>query len=456
MRFAAGTKTGSVAVVWGLGLILAGCGKEPPPPPPPAPIPVARPAPLPPKVEPQPTAEELAKTQAEIEAAAAKTLRDFGAAVQVNESGQVVHVNLLNHPRCNDEALEPLKSLKSVVALDLRGTKISDAALAIVGGLEMLEELYLGNTTITDAGLEQLKPLSKLKVLNLVGTKVSDAGVIGLAGELRGLKAVNLFKTEITDAGVSGLKPLEELEVLVLPPAATDESLGVAAELKKLRVLWAIESKVSDEGLLKLALLDGLRELDLSQTAVTIDGVLNLTQRLKETSIAFPKGLWSGGVLTLNAATSDEDMLVLGKHVELVALSLHATPVTEAGLEPLRSLIKLESLALPPTSTDAALDVLYVLNDLQNLTLAGAAITDDGAKKLERLTKLQSLSLIRTRVGDRAMESIGKLSDMKYSRTKLLEPTTELRFVVELGLKEHRSVTPPVSGTSKEVDQHRR
>ena len=179
MRFANGAKTFCVVVAWGLSSILLGCGgDQPPPAPPPAPLPVVRPAPLPPKVEPQPSAEELAKKQAEIESAAGRTLRDFGAAVQVNEAGLVVYVNLLNHPRCNDEALEPLKSLKNVVALDLRGTKISDEALSIISGLGALEELYLGNTTVTDAGLAKLKPLSQLKVLNLVGTQVSDAGVI--------------------------------------------------------------------------------------------------------------------------------------------------------------------------------------------------------------------------------------------------------------------------------------
>ena len=96
-------------------MLLVGCGGDPPPPVAPVTVvPVARPEALPPKMEPEPTAEELVKKQAEIEGGAAKALRDFGAAVQLNEAGQVIHVNLLNHPRGNDEALQPLEPLKQV------------------------------------------------------------------------------------------------------------------------------------------------------------------------------------------------------------------------------------------------------------------------------------------------------------------------------------------------------
>ncbi|TXT39509.1 MAG: hypothetical protein FD138_55, partial [Planctomycetota bacterium] len=415
MQLVDDAKAWTGAFACGLSLTLVGCGgdKAPPAAPPPVVVPAARPEALPAKVESQPTPEEPAKKQAEIEAAAAKSLRDFGAAVQLNEASQIVHVTLLNHPRCNDESLEPLKSLKSVVAIDLRGTKITDAAMSIIGGLTSLEELYLGETAITDAGLANLKKLTALRVINLVNTKATDAGLTELSGMLKQLKAVNLLKTEITDAGIRGLKGLTDLEVLVLPPAATDASLAVAADLKKLRVLWAVDSKVTDAGLSKLALLDELRELDLSQTAVTIDGVLTLAERRKDIAIAFPKGFWAEGVLTLSPAASDGDMPVLGKHTDLTAVSLQATPITDAGLLPLRSLLKLESVSLPLTATDAALDHLTGLSELQNLTLAGAAITDAGLAKLEKLPKLQSLSLIRTRVGDKGMSSVGKLSELK-------------------------------------------
>ena len=136
MQLVDDAKAWTGAFVCGLSLTLVGCGGDKTPPaPPPVVVPAARPEALPAKVEPQPKPEELAKKQGEIEAAAAKILRDLGAAVRLNEAGQVVHVTLLNHPRCNDESLEPLKSLKSVTAIDLRGTKITDAALSIIGGL---------------------------------------------------------------------------------------------------------------------------------------------------------------------------------------------------------------------------------------------------------------------------------------------------------------------------------
>ena len=404
-----------------VGFALLGCGGNAPPPPP-----VFKVVPndvtdgeatkrgsAKGTIEPaKPSAEETAKMQLVAEAEAGKKLQALGAAVQLDDKGQVVLVNLLNHPRCDDAALEAIKSLPHLVGLDLRGTKITDAGMVAVGEATSLEELYLGDTSITDKGLEPLLRLGSLKVLNLVNTKITDAGLTKLIGQLKQLTTLNLFKTSVTDAGLKSLKGLEELEVLVLPRSATDESMAVAAERPKLRVLWAIEAQVTDAGMSKFAGHSVLRELDVSQTAVTLDGVLTFGQQRREVAIASPKGIWAADVLTLNPSATEEDLAVLAKHSQLTAIVLQATQVPDKALEPLRGLSQLNSISLPPTTTDAALDMLRGLSKLTNLTLAGAAITNEGAKKLEPHTGLKTLSMMRTRLTDPATDSLGKLTEL--------------------------------------------
>ena len=84
------------------------------------------------------------------------------------------------------EAIAALKKLggkirvgrnKEVVEVSLLGPKVTDAALEYVKGMKSLRAMDLTKTKITDAGLEHLKGLSKLKVLVLRDTEVTDKAV---------------------------------------------------------------------------------------------------------------------------------------------------------------------------------------------------------------------------------------------------------------------------------------
>lgn len=120
------------------------------------------------------------------------------------------------------EQLAPLKELKTLVHLNLRGLPVTDAQLAYLKDLTALTELHLEKTNITDKGLEQLRGLVQLEYLNLYGTAVTDAGLIQLEG-MKKLKHLYLWQTRVTDAGVARLKKaLPNLDVNrgldVVPP----------------------------------------------------------------------------------------------------------------------------------------------------------------------------------------------------------------------------------------------
>ena len=103
------------------------------------------------------------------------------------------------------EHLTPLKDLKGVVHLNLRGRAVTDDMLAQLAGLKELTRLHLEKTKVTDKGLVHLKGLANLEYLNLYGTGVSDAGLVQLEG-LKKLKSLYLWQTKVTDAGVARLK----------------------------------------------------------------------------------------------------------------------------------------------------------------------------------------------------------------------------------------------------------
>jgi hypothetical protein len=81
----------------------------------------------------------------------------------------------------------------------------SDAVLAHVGRLTLVESLNLHDSSISDSGLVHLKGLTNLRVFLLYRTQVSDAGLMHLKG-LTNLTALQVDGTQVTDAGAQELK----------------------------------------------------------------------------------------------------------------------------------------------------------------------------------------------------------------------------------------------------------
>ncbi len=79
-----------------------------------------------------------------------------------------------------EESLKPLFDLPP----------ITDAGLAHLEGLTNLSELDLSGNEITDAGLVHLKALANLRIVDLRGTRVTDAGAKDLQRALPRLKII--------------------------------------------------------------------------------------------------------------------------------------------------------------------------------------------------------------------------------------------------------------------------
>ncbi|MGQ0633765.1 MAG: leucine-rich repeat domain-containing protein [Planctomycetaceae bacterium] len=141
------------------------------------------------------------------EAKAIAKIKEIGALVlEIAQNDNRLDVSYITaQTKVVDEHLAPLKDLRRLAHLNLRGTDITDAGLTAIASRKGLVRLHLEKTKITDKGLEPLKGLENLEYLNLYGTEITDVGLAHLEG-LKKLKSLYLWQTKVTDDGVKRLQ----------------------------------------------------------------------------------------------------------------------------------------------------------------------------------------------------------------------------------------------------------
>jgi hypothetical protein len=155
---------------------------------------------------------------------------------------------------------------------------VTDDELAYVD--RRVRNLCLGHTRVTDAGLSHVRGLDQLLWLDLSFTGTGDAGLANFA-EAQQLTQLNLEETRITSAGLDMVGAFLQLEELDLSRTAlADDDLPRLARLTRLKVLWLTGTQITDAGLAALAPLRNLEQLDVANTAVTPEGLENLKKRL--------------------------------------------------------------------------------------------------------------------------------------------------------------------------------
>lgn len=88
--------------------------------------------------------------------------------------------------------------------MNLGRSKVTDAGLASLTGMQNLKKLHLPNTAITDAGVDSLLALTNLEYLNLFNTKLTDAGLAKLE-KLPKLKRLFVWQTAVTKPAAEAL-----------------------------------------------------------------------------------------------------------------------------------------------------------------------------------------------------------------------------------------------------------
>jgi Leucine-rich repeat (LRR) protein len=153
-----------------------------------------------------------------------------------------------------DQGMRAIKGWKHLKRLDVRGTRISDGTLEIVGELGGLEALDISNTEVTDLGLENLVALDNLKELALGKGHLSMAGF----AKVRMLPGL----TYLDIGGAQTLRP-DNPNGRAAGSMVPEETLKAFTELKELRVLNLGFSQINADGLRMLAALEHLERLGL-------------------------------------------------------------------------------------------------------------------------------------------------------------------------------------------------
>ena len=130
--------------------------------------------------------------------------------------------------RLGVEDLKLLEAIGEDVAwLKVARMDLGDDATGIIAGLKGLRRLDLSYTKVTDAGIKELVGLEKLEVLKLVGTGIGDETVV-LFNEMKGLRAVYLYGSKVSSDGVKLIRDGIVIDLGVYEVAAVVED-GMAS-----------------------------------------------------------------------------------------------------------------------------------------------------------------------------------------------------------------------------------
>jgi hypothetical protein len=124
----------------------------------------------------------------------------------------------------------------------------------------------------------------------------------------------------------------------------------------------------------------------------------------------------------MNAKCTDADLERLKPLTQIQRLDLHGTQITDAGLEHLKGLAQLQKLDLTRTKvTGIGLEHLKGLSQLRDLGLSSTQITDANLEHIEGLGQIQILSLAATKVTDDGLEHLKGLTQLQDLNLNLVQ-----------------------------------
>jgi hypothetical protein len=261
---------------------------------------------------------------------------------------------------------------------------------------------------LRDSDLVHFGSINELSILKLGGQQAfTDRGFAALSA-LRGL-------VELEVAGP--LLARKSYEV----PQISEKSANVFAEFRKLQFLTIRGTACGDEVAEALSGITSLRDIDMSQTAITDVGAISLRKCKRLQYLHLSK-----------TAITDRTLAALGSLTSLRGLWLSSTAVTSAGVKCLAKLAQLNALNLHSTAVDdAACATIGKLTRLTNLNLSKTKVTSAGLKKLNGLSRLVQIQLDGLSLTDKdlpILKAFSKRTNLIMDGAKLSDSTVaELR-----------------------------
>uniref|UniRef100_A0A7S1TN79 Disease resistance R13L4/SHOC-2-like LRR domain-containing protein n=1 Tax=Erythrolobus australicus TaxID=1077150 RepID=A0A7S1TN79_9RHOD len=370
---------------------------------------------------------------------------DEFAAVAISKLTDLRVLHLDQCPLLDDDAVRHFAHLQECSELVLAYCfQITDDALAsAVSAMPNLTVLDVASTRAGSAMLGALrasKALSRLVVLRLSGCiGIDDQDGASWAAELASIRELDVARTATGDALVKRLRGLQSLQALDLSYTNVSDrplvdTLATLSNLRRLRLEscrlisdFALEAGVS--------LLRTLRDLDLSDTAVSSYGVSDLkalkqlrTLNLARTHIADHAldsltSVQSIAQLDLDCAGVTDDALRRVAHFDsLRELSLFSARISDRGLTALEPLQRLQSLEIcSGLLTNRGMERLAKLRSLESLNVAhNARVGSSGIANLAGLSKLRLLNIGFTSVNDELVSILSHRDGDKFASLQAL------------------------------------
>ena len=191
------------------------------------------------------------------------------------------------------------------------------------------------------------------------------------------IEAVWLPQTEVTDKAVRMLRRLEWLkEVDLSYTNITDDGLSELAGLQQLESLAIVNDlQITGRGLSHLSQLRSLRRFDCRATGIRGADLGSLSQMATLEQLE-----------CMQLKISDDDLAAANLPKSLKVLSLAKTGISDAGVAAVCQLSRLRELSLDYNSriTDASVPELSSLRELRVLSIDGTSISAQGREQLRK------------------------------------------------------------------------
>ncbi|HKX29722.1 MAG TPA: hypothetical protein VJ302_18675 [Blastocatellia bacterium] len=401
-----------------------------------------------------------------------------------------------------DAALKALLRLDFVTRLNLGGTKrITDDGLNRLAGMPQLQELDLSDYPggqITDRGLEFLRHLTGLRQFQMCWQRgISDLGLANLAGCDR-LESVNLLGTPTGDGVIRALAGKRRLRLFKTGRLVTDAGLPFLHQFPMFKTwqdgeiqygLMSFEAEptdllldgpITDRGLANLAGLDGLFGLSFfwHLSALTAGGLKPLADLPRLGYLGCQGELCNDEAMRHIAAiprlrmlmgqgtvASDDGFTALSRSQTIEYLwgrecpnlggrgfaALAAMPslrglavscknVDDAALSSLPSFPVLRGL-MPMDVPDAGFRHIGLCTQLEDLWCMYCRETgDEATEHLTGLSKLKTYYAGQTRITDRSLEILSRLSSLEKIQLEACDGITNAGLALLAGLPRLREI----------------
>lgn len=229
-------------------------------------------------------------------------------------------------PQITDDGFSRLAALKGLRSLYLdRGCPVSGAALRHLIGLQ-IEDFAAHLQVGLQVGLRHIAEFSCLERLEIYDAPAVEAGWLLVLGCLNRLQKLNLGNSCLAEQCIGDLAGLPRLREVGIARTGVRGTLGELARLAELETLDLSGNPLTDNDLAPLSRLARLQELTLDGTAITGSGIAHLARcsRLRH--------------LSLNRTGVDDDLIDPLRRLanSLLRLELDDTCVTRRGLWAIR------------------------------------------------------------------------------------------------------------------------